>query len=45
MKSWVERRRAELPAPPDFPRPGNIVFITTDTGTEAYIAGTEPVVK
>jgi len=45
MKSWVERRRAELSAPPDFPRPGNIVFITTDTGTEAYIAGTEPVGK
>ena len=42
MKSWVERRRAELPDPPDFSRPGNVVVIMTDNGPEAYIVGTEP---
>ena len=43
MKSWVERRRSELPDPPDFPRPGNVVVVMTDTGRpEAYIVGTEP---
>ncbi len=37
MKPYIERRRA-AGAPPDFPRPGNIVF----TDSEAYIAGTQP---
>jgi penicillin-binding protein 1A len=46
MKSWVERRRATLPEPPDFPRPGNVVIVMTDTGRpEAYIVGTEPTAK
>jgi penicillin-binding protein 1A len=38
MNSWVERRRQELPEPPTFSRPGNVVFVDG----EAYIAGTEP---
>jgi len=43
MKPWIERRRAELGAPPVFAQPGNIVFQMTDKGIlEAYIAGTEP---
>jgi len=43
MKTWIERKRdpkkAELP---EFQRPGNIVFVTTARGVEAFIAGTEP---
>jgi penicillin-binding protein 1A len=42
MKSWIARRRAELPEPPTFARPGNIVEVATDHGREVYIAGTEP---
>jgi penicillin-binding protein 1A len=38
MQSWVDRRRQELPEPPNFSRPGNVVFVDGD----AYIAGTEP---
>jgi penicillin-binding protein 1A len=38
MQSWVDRRRQELAEPPNFSRPGNIVFVDGD----AYIAGTEP---
>jgi penicillin-binding protein 1A len=46
MKSWVERRRAELKEPPGFPRPGNVVVVMSDTGRpEAYIVGTEPTGK
>ena len=41
MKSWVDRRRQELPEPPAFPRPGNVVIVNG----EAYIAGTEPGIK
>jgi penicillin-binding protein 1A len=37
MKPYIERRRA-AGAPPEFARPGNIVF----TDNEAYIAGTQP---
>jgi len=37
MRPYVEKRRA-AGTPPDFPRPGNIVF----TDGEAYIAGTQP---
>ncbi|HUF25227.1 MAG TPA: PBP1A family penicillin-binding protein [Vicinamibacterales bacterium] len=37
MKPYIERRRA-TGAPPEFARPGNIVF----TDNEAYIAGTQP---
>jgi penicillin-binding protein 1A len=43
MKSWIARRRAELPSRPDFARPGNIVTVGTPRGTEVFIAGTEPV--
>ncbi|HUF46276.1 MAG TPA: PBP1A family penicillin-binding protein [Vicinamibacterales bacterium] len=42
MKSWVDRRRAELKTPPAFPRPGNIVFAPTEKGLEVFLAGTEP---
>ena len=42
MKTWVERRRAELPETPDFERPNNIVIVSTPAGPEAFIAGTEP---
>jgi penicillin-binding protein 1A len=41
MKTWIERRRAELPEPPEFARPGNIVVVETGHGREAFIAGTE----
>ena len=27
MNSWVERRRKELPEPPAFAKPGNVVFV------------------
>lgn len=37
MKPYIEKRRAAGP-PPDFARPGNIVF----TEGEAFIAGTQP---
>jgi penicillin-binding protein 1A len=42
MKNWIDRRRKELPAKPEFKRPGNIVFVMTGSGLEAFIAGTEP---
>jgi len=42
MKSWIDRRRAELETPPEFVRPGNIVVAPTDRGLEVFIAGTEP---
>jgi penicillin-binding protein 1A len=45
MKPWVERRRAELEAPPEFERPNNVVMVMTPTGLEAFIAGTEPGIR
>ena len=43
MKTWIDRRRdpkkGELP---EFQHPGNIVFVNTARGPEAFIAGTEP---
>ncbi len=45
MKPWVERRRAELEAPPEFERPTNVVMVMTPTGLEAFIAGTEPGIR
>ena len=42
MKSWIDRRRAELKIPPTFTRPGNIVVAPTEHGLELFIAGTEP---
>jgi len=43
MKSWIERRRAELPEKPSFPRPSNVVdYVMPDGKTEVFIAGTAP---
>ena len=46
---WTEFMRAYIDArgdrknPPDFEAPGNIVFVTLDSGsTEAFINGTQP---
>jgi penicillin-binding protein 1A len=44
MKSWVDRRRG-LPQAPEFTRPGSVVLVATANGTEAFIAGTEPVIR
>ncbi len=45
MKPWVERRRAELPEPPAFERPSNVIMVMTSKGLEAFIAGTEPGIR
>ncbi len=45
MKTWVARQRKALAEPPDFRRPGNVVLVPTETGVEAYIAGTEPGIR
>ncbi len=45
MKSWVDRRRQELPAPPVFQRPGNVIVVNTAAGPEFFISGTEPIIK
>ncbi|HET9368643.1 MAG TPA: penicillin-binding transpeptidase domain-containing protein, partial [Vicinamibacterales bacterium] len=42
MKTWIDRRRPELPAIPDFAKPGNVVVVMTERGPEAFISGTEP---
>jgi penicillin-binding protein 1A len=45
MKSWVDRRRAELPETPVFLRPGNVVELPSPKGPkgfEVFIAGTAP---
>jgi len=42
MRTWIDRRRAELESPPEFVRPGNIVVVPTERGLEVFIAGTEP---
>ncbi len=42
MKPWVARRKAEGGDRPDFTKPNNVVLVMTDTGPEAFIAGTEP---
>ncbi len=44
MKTWVDRRRA-LPNAAEFTRPGSIVLVETANGIEAFIAGTEPVIR
>jgi penicillin-binding protein 1A len=41
MAEWIATRRGQGD-PPDFERPGNIVTTETATGTEVFIAGTEP---
>jgi penicillin-binding protein 1A len=43
MQDWIGRRRAALPDPPEFERPGNVVMVMLENGTyEYFIAGTEP---
>jgi penicillin-binding protein 1A len=42
MKTWVERRRAEVAEPPQFQRPGNVIVVDLPTGPEYFIIGTEP---
>jgi penicillin-binding protein 1A len=42
MKSWVDRRRAEVTDKPDFTKPGNVLTIIFDGAPEVFIAGTEP---
>ena len=42
MKTWVDRRRKELPGPPEFERPGNVIIVSTPAGPEYFIVGTEP---
>lgn len=44
MKNWVDRRRA-LPNAPEFARPASVVLVQTANGVEAFIAGTEPVIR
>jgi penicillin-binding protein 1A len=45
MKSWVDERRATLKEVPSFTRPGGVVLVETANGVEAFIAGTEPVIR
>ena len=42
MKTYIDKR-GDRQAPPEFEAPGNIVFVTLDSGvTEAFINGTQP---
>jgi penicillin-binding protein 1A len=42
MKTYIDTR-GDRKAPPEFEAPGNIVFVTLDSGvTEAFINGTQP---
>ena len=45
MKTWVDRRRADLSEPPSFQRPGNVVIVSLPTGPEYFIVGTEPAIR
>jgi penicillin-binding protein 1A len=45
MRTWIARRRLELPEPPEFVRPGNVVIAETSVGPEAFIVGTEPAAR
>lgn len=45
MKTWVDRRRAEVKEPPEFTRPDNVIVVNTAAGPEYFIAGTEPVIR
>jgi membrane carboxypeptidase/penicillin-binding protein len=45
MKTWVERRRAELEEPPRFTRPENVIVVPTAAGPEFFISGTEPIIR
>ena len=42
MRAYIDKR-GDRKAPPEFEAPGNIVFVTLDSGvTEAFINGTQP---
>ena len=42
MKAYIDKR-GDRKNPPQFEAPGNIVFVTLDSGiTEAFINGTQP---
>jgi hypothetical protein len=42
MRVYIEKR-GDRDAPPRFEAPGNIAFVTLDSGiTEAFINGTQP---
>jgi penicillin-binding protein 1A len=42
MRAYIDKR-GDRKAPPQFEAPGNIVFVTLDSGvTEAFINGTKP---
>ena len=45
MKAWTTDRRAKGLPIPEFTRPGNVVLVQLPSGTEAFIAGTEPVIR
>ncbi len=45
MKSWTTKRRANGQDLPEFTRPGNVVLVQLPSGMEAFIAGTEPVIR
>jgi len=45
MKEWTGRQKADGHAAPEFTRPGNVVLVQLPSGTEAFIAGTEPVIR
>ncbi|MEO7190633.1 MAG: PBP1A family penicillin-binding protein [Vicinamibacterales bacterium] len=42
MRTYIDRRRAELPEPPEFTQPGNVVVVPLASGPEVFIAGTQP---
>jgi penicillin-binding protein 1A len=45
MKSWVDRRRPAVGKIIEFARPGSVVLVQTANGVEAFVAGTEPVIR
>lgn len=45
MRPWVDRRRAVLGTGAAFLRPDTVVVVALPTGPEAFIAGTEPVIR
>ena len=45
MKAWTAERRANGQTMPVFTRPANVVLVQLPSGIEAFIAGTEPVIR
>ncbi len=45
MKAWTAKRGTNGQALPEFTRPGNVVLVQMPYGMEAFIAGTEPVIR